>query len=162
MFKHLNWDVIFWLGRYSYKGRAPQLCARKRQDARDKGAHDTQNTSLLFHSSVRLLITVFVGAGMLLRLFCMTSEERGEFPATYTFRQHPHAKCTACFMKSSFIFLSENIFGNVSLFSFSLPNVRSIWSEAHQEQPTLSLYQVRTITYLLYADLVVNTDLFRI
>jgi hypothetical protein len=51
------------------KKRTPSLCSRKRRGAGGKGKHDTQRTSLLFHSSIRLLITACGGRRMLLCLF---------------------------------------------------------------------------------------------
>lgn len=87
------------------EGTEPQLCAGKRQDICDKGVPDMRNTSLLFHSGARLLITLDVGGIMLLLLFSMTSQERRAPSCSYAFRKRPHVECTACFMKSSFISL---------------------------------------------------------
>jgi hypothetical protein len=77
--------------------------------------------SFLFHSSVRHLITLYRGRTTLLCLFCMTREERGVSPCSYTFPQRFHVKCAACFMKSTCISLLENIFWNVSSFFFQFP-----------------------------------------
>ena len=58
-----------WRVAVTEKKRTPSLCSCKRRGAGGKGKHDTQDTSLLFHSSVRLLITVCGGRRMLLCLF---------------------------------------------------------------------------------------------
>jgi hypothetical protein len=62
-------NTVFRLACSCFGKRTPSLCSRKRRGAGGKGKHDTQRTSLLFHSSVRLLITVCGGSRMLLCLF---------------------------------------------------------------------------------------------
>lgn len=122
------------------KKRTPSLCSRKRRDAGGKSKHDTRRTSLLFHNSVRLLITVCGGRRMLLCLFCMTSEERGPSSCRFAFRQRVRFKYTACFMKPSCISIFWGgggiIFGIVNFFAFSFPNLRFLCSEAYRQHPS--------------------------